>query len=143
MVREGGLHGAGEDEELPDEAVEHGQADDGERGDDEEGDGPGEFGGEAAVLAHVVGGVALEEEAHEDEEGRATDAFVEGLVDAAVYARDGEGEDAEDDDVDMAQGSVGGEALEVLLDEGEERAVDDADGPEGDEQGSDVAGLNL
>ena len=40
-----------------------------------------------------------------------------------------------------AEGGVGGEALEVLLDEGEQRAVDDADGSEGDEQRGDVAGL--
>ncbi len=43
VVGDGGLHGAGEDQELADEAVEHGQADDGERGDDEHGDHPGEL----------------------------------------------------------------------------------------------------
>ena len=62
-------------------------------------------------------------------------------VDAAVEAGDGEGEDAEDDDADVAEGAVGGELLEVLLDEGDERAVDDADGSEGDHQRSDVARL--
>ena len=55
VVGDGGLHGAGEDQELADEAVEHGQADDGERGDDEDGHHPGELCGEAAVVAHVVG----------------------------------------------------------------------------------------
>ena len=141
MVRDGRLHGAGEDEELADEAVEHGQADDGERGDDEEGDHPGELCGEAAVVAHVVGAVALVEDAEEHEERAAADAFVEDLVDAAVEAGDGEGEDAEDDEADVAEGAVGGELLQVVLDEGDERAVDDADGAEGDHQRGDAAGL--
>ena len=46
-----GLHGAGEDEELADEAGEHGQAYGGERGEDEHGDDPGELCGETAELA--------------------------------------------------------------------------------------------
>ncbi len=62
------LHGAGEDEELADEAGEHGQADGGERGDDEHGDDPGQLRGEAAELAHVVGAVALVEQAQQHEE---------------------------------------------------------------------------
>src|SRR5260221_6756724 len=65
VVRDSRLHGAGEGEELADEAVEHGKADDGEGSDDEEGDHPGELRGEAAELADVVGGVALVEEAEE------------------------------------------------------------------------------
>ena len=40
-----------------------------------------------------------------------------------------------------AEGGVGGEFLEVVLDEGDERAVDDADGAEGDHQRGDAAGL--
>ncbi len=66
-----GLHGSGENEELADEAVEHGQADDREGGDDEQGHHPGELGGEAAVVAHVVGAVALVEDAEEHEESAA------------------------------------------------------------------------
>src|SRR5258708_13626028 len=95
-MRDGGLHAAGEDEELADEAVEHGQADDRERGDDEEGDHPGELCGEAAVVADVVGAVALVEDAEQHEECAAADAFVEGGVDAAIDARDGKGKDAKD-----------------------------------------------
>ena len=79
VMRDGGLHAAGEDEELADEAVEHGQADDGECGDDEDGDHPGKLCGESAVVAHVVGAVALVEDAEEHEERAAADAFVEGL----------------------------------------------------------------
>ena len=41
----------------------------------------------------------------------------------------------------MAEGGEGGEALEVVLDQGDQRAVDDADGTEGDHQGSDAVGL--
>ena len=141
VVRDGGLHAAGEDEELADEAVEHRQADDRERCDDEEGDHPGKLCGEAAVVAHVVGAVALVEDAEEHEERSAADAFVEGRVDAAVHAGDGEGEDAEDDDADVAERAVGGEPLQVFLDESDQCAVDDADGSERDHQRGDLAGL--
>ena len=67
--------------------------------------------------------------------------FVEDLVDAAVEAGDGEGEDAEHDEADGAERGEGGELLEVGLHEREQRAVDDADGSERDEQGGDVARL--
>src|SRR5258705_9596485 len=107
-MRDEGLHAAGEDEELADESVEHGQADDRQRGDDEEGDHPREFCGEAAVIAHVVSAVAFVEDAEEHEERAAADAFVDGGVDAAVKTGDSEGEDAEDDDADVAKGTVGG-----------------------------------
>ena len=70
----------------------------------------GSLAGEAAVVAHVVGAVALVEEAEEHEEGAPPSAFVEDLVDAAVEAGDGEGEDAEDDEADVAERGVGGEA---------------------------------
>ena len=40
-----------------------------------------------------------------------------------------------------AERGEGGELLEVVLDEGDERAVDDADGAERDHQRSDAAGL--
>jgi len=141
MMIDAGLHGAGEDEELAYEAVEHGQADDREGSDDKEGHHPGELRGEAAVLPHVVGAVALVEEAEEEEECCATEALVEGLEDAAVEAGDGEGEDAQDDYADVAEGGVSGEPLEIFLDEGEQRAVDDADGSERDQAGSDATRL--
>ena len=67
--------------------------------------------------------------------------LVEDLVDAAVETRDGEGEDAEHDEAVGAQRGEGCELLEVGLDEREQSAVDDADGSESDEQGSDVVRL--
>ena len=97
--------------------------------------------GEAAVVAHVVGAVALVEQAEEDEERGTDERFVEDLEGAAVDAEHGEAEDAERDEADVREGGEGGELLEVVLDEGEQRAVDDADGSEGDEQRGDVAGL--
>ena len=130
VVRDDGLHGAGEDEELADEAVEHGEAGGGEDGDDEHRDHPGVTCGEAAVVAHVVGAVALVEQAEEDEEGGADERLVEDLEDAAVEADDREGEDAENDEGDVREGGEGGQLLEVGLDERDERAVDDADGAE-------------
>ena len=117
VVEDKGLHGAGEDEELADEAAQHGEAYCREGGDDEHGDHPRMARGEAAVVAHVVGAVALVEQAHEDEEGGADEAFVEDLEDAAVDAEHGEGEDAEDDEADVREGGEGGELLEVGLDE--------------------------
>ena len=141
VMRDTRLHATGEDEELADEAVEHGQADDRECGDDEHGHHPRKFCGEAAVIAHVVGAVALVEEAEEHEERAAADAFVESGVDAAVDAGDGEGEDAEDDDADVAERSVGGELLEILLDESDECTVDDADRAESDHQRGDAVRL--
>ncbi len=141
VMRDTRLHATGEDEELADEAVEHGQADDRECGDDEHGHHPRKFCGEAAVIAHVVGAIALVEDAEEHEERAAADAFVESGVDAAVDACDGEGEDAEDDDADVAKRSVGGELLEILLDESDECTVDDADRAESDHQRGDAARL--
>ncbi len=141
VVSDGGLHGSREDEELTDEAVEHGEAYNGECGEDEHGDDPGEASGEAAVLAHVVGAVALVEQAQEHEERGAADAFVEGLVDSTVDSGDGEGEDPEDDDRDVAKGTVCSEALEVLLDEGEEGAIDDSDGSQSEHERSDAVRL--
>ena len=89
----------------------------------------------------LVGAVALVEQAHEHEERGAGEALVEDLVDAAVEAGDGEGEDAEDDDADVAEGGVGGEPLEVVLHQREQGAVDDADGAERDEQRRDAVRL--
>ena len=61
--------------------------------------------------------------------------FVEDLIDAAGRVpSDGEGEDAEHDEAEVAEGGVGGQSLQVALDEREQRAVDDADGGEGDHQ---------
>ena len=114
-----------------------------ERRDDEDRDHPGQLGGEAAVVAHVVGAVALVEEAEEDEEGGAGDGFVEDLVDAAVEARDGEGEDAEDDEADVRRGWRRRRGcLRSFCDQRDERAVDDADGAERDHERGDVAGLS-
>ena len=42
---------------------------------------------------------------------------------------------------ECAEGGEGGEALEVVLDEGDERAVDDADGSERDHERGDAVGL--
>ena len=91
------------------------------------------LGGEAAVVAHVVGAVTLVEQAEEDEERGADEGLVEDLVDTAVEARDREGEDAEDDEAVGAEGGEGGKLLEVGLDESDERAIGDADGSESDE----------
>ena len=128
MVREGGLHGAGEDQELADEAVQHGQPDDGERDEDEHRGYPGKFLCKAAVLAHVVGAVALVEQAEQHEEGCASEALVQNLIDAAVQARNGEGEDAQSDEAELAQRGVGGELLQVVLHQRQQPAVDDANG---------------
>ena len=97
---DGGLHAAGEDEELADEAVQHGEADEARAVRTKKVTIQGRFGGEAAEVAHVVGAVALVEEAEEEEEGGAGEGFVEDLEDAAVEAGDGEGEDAEDDEAE-------------------------------------------
>ena len=79
----------------PTKPLSMGRPTSGEGGDDEHGDHPGELRGEAAVVAHVVGAVALVEQAEQHEERGAGERLVEDLVDAAVEAGDGEGEDAE------------------------------------------------
>ena len=115
--------GAGEDEEFSDEAVEHGQADHGETGDDEERGEGGGFLGEATVLADLAGSEAVVEDTEEDEERGADDAFVEGLEDAAVETGGGEAVDTEGAEAEAADGAVGEELPEVFLDEGQQCAV--------------------
>src|SRR5215469_3591663 len=113
------MHASGEDEELTDEAVKHGQACGGETCDDEHGDDPRKLCGEATVVANVIGTVALVQQPEEHEEGGAADALVEGLVDASIDTGDGEGEHTKDDHADVTEGCESGKALEVLLYEGE------------------------
>src|ERR1700760_1049031 len=124
-MRDGRLHAAGENKELADKAVEHGQAGNRKRGDDEERDHPGKLCGKAAVIAHVVGAVALIEDAEQHEERAAADAFIDGGVDSAVNPRNSEAKDPEDDNADVPQGAVGGKLFEVFLDERDERTIDD------------------
>ena len=76
------------------------------------------------------------------EERAGGNAVIEHLVDRALN-RDGvEGEDAEDHEAQVADRSVGDEALQIGLHGGYERAVDDADNREnGDEARAIVSGL--
>ena len=101
-------HGSGEDEEFSNEAAHHGEADSCKRGDDEAGDHPRVTGGEAAVVAHIVGAVPLIQKAEEDEEGGSDEGFVEDLEGATVDTRNGEGEDAEGDEADVREGGEAG-----------------------------------
>src|ERR1017187_2489901 len=103
MVREHRLHGPGENKELAYEAVQHGQADDGQPGNDEHGCYPWQLRGEAAVVAHVVGAVALVEQAEQHKQRRSRERFVQDLVDAAAQSRNRESEDAQDDETEMAE----------------------------------------
>ena len=130
--------GAGEDQEFADEAVEHGQADHGERGDDEEGGGLRNFSGQAAIGGDLAGEVAELKRAEEHKE-RGVDHFViEDLVDGAVPAGKGEPIDAEDDEAEVAERGEGEQTPEVALHQGEASAVENADDGERDEHGSDV-----
>ena len=79
--------GAGENDEFADEAVEHGQADHGERGDDEVGCGAGQLCGESAICSDLTGGVAKFERAEEQEDRGVDDAVSQDLVDGAGPCR--------------------------------------------------------
>ena len=78
---------AGEDDELADEAAEHGQADHGQRGDDEIRGGARQLGGESAVGVDDAGGVAELERAEQQEERAVDDAVGEDLIDARRPSR--------------------------------------------------------
>ena len=93
-------------------------------------------------MADLAGAEAVVEDAEEDEERRADDAFVEGLEDAAVEAGEGESVDAEGAEAEAADGAVGEQLPEVFLDQGEQRAVEDADGGQGDHPGRGLMGLD-
>ena len=71
MVRDGGCMEPERMRNSPTKPLSMGRPTSGEAGDDEHGDDPGKLRGEAAVVAHVVGAVALVEQAEEHEEGGA------------------------------------------------------------------------
>jgi hypothetical protein len=119
--------GAGEDEELADEAVRAGEADRGERHDHEDRGDHRDLLGEAAVLRHEPGVPALVEDADEEEEGARRDAVVQHLVDAAGEPLRRDREEAEHHEAEVRDGRVGDEPLHVALHERHQGAVHDPD----------------
>ena len=133
--------GARENQELADKAAEHGQADHGQRGDDKEGGRARQLGGQPAVGVDLAGGVAVIEQAEQQEERAVDDAVSEDLVDRAGPAGEGEAVDAESDQAQMAERGKGHQPPEVALHQSETRAVENADDGESDQKRSDGARL--
>ena len=77
--REVGLRGALQNQEFADEIIQHGQADAGQRGDQEDGREPGRDRGDAAVIGDGKRMPAFIEEADQDEQGAGRDAVSQHL----------------------------------------------------------------
>src|SRR3569833_1093642 len=95
--------GTGEDEELSDEAVQHGQTEHGERDDDEEGSQARYAIGEAAVCGDLARCVADLESTEEHEERSVDDLVVEDLIGCAGPACEGESIDPDSDESEVAE----------------------------------------
>ena len=134
--------GAGEDEELANEAAQDGQADHGQRGEDEERGCRGSLAGQAAISVDLAGRVAVVEDAEQEEERAIDDAVRKDLVDRAGRADDREAVDAENDEAQVADGGKGDQLPEVALDQCQAGSVENANDGQGDELGSRGAGLH-
>ena len=126
--------GPEEDEELPDEAGQAGQPD---RGEHEEPEHRGVDRRDRRQAAHlgdrpVVG--PLVDDPDEEEQGARDDPVADHLEDRPVQARRLEHEDAQGHEAHVAHRRVGDELLEVGLDEGHDRAVDDRDEAQHDDR---------
>src|SRR5579883_907599 len=136
------LVGAEEDQELSHEAVEHRQAHGTERDEAEEGGKLRHGRTEAAVLADFEGMAAIVKHTDEEEKRAGGDAVGEHLINRALHGNRMEGEDAEDDESQVADGGVGDEFFQVRLHKRDERAIDDADdGQNGDPGGRAIRSL--
>ncbi len=121
------LVGAEQDQKFADEAVEHGQAERRERDKEEERGEARHGSSEAAELGHFKGVTAIVEHADEQEEAAGGNAVGEHLEDGALHGNLVEGEDAENDEAEVADAGVGDEFFEIGLNESYERAVNDTD----------------
>ena len=124
----------------PDEAGEARQP---ARGEDEEPERDGVDRHPPREAAHlrdrpVVG--PLVDHADEEEQGARDQAVVDHLEDRAVHALGVEHEDPERDEAHVRHGAVRDELLQVRLDEGHDRAVDDRDQAQDDDRGGERVG---
>ena len=131
---------AQEDHELAHEA---GQARQAHAGHHEEAEHRGVDRGPCGQAAHlrdrpVVG--ALVDDAHAEEQGAGDDAVVDHLHDRALHALLVEHEDAQRHEAHVAHRRVGDQLLEVRLDDGHDRAVDDRDEAQHDDQRTPLVG---
>ena len=114
-------------ERLADEAVEARQAD-ARHGDEHPEEGqqlqPRRH---AAVVGHLPRVVALVEHADEEEQRPGRQAVVDHLQQAAAHADLVQGEHAEHAEAEMGHAAVGDELLDIVLGQGAERSVKDAD----------------
>ncbi len=78
---------------------------------------------------------SLVKDADQQEEGAGAQAVVDHLQHGAADGLGGQGEDAEHDEAHVGHAGVGHQALDVLLGQRHQRAVDDADQRQDREQG--------
>ena len=136
------LEDADQDQEFTDEAVERRQRQRREADEQEEGHQHGHGRRQAAEFLDFVRVAAVVEHAHAEEERAGGDAVVEHLVNGALNRNGGEGKNSEHDEAQVADGGVGDQALEIGLNGGDQRAVNDADdGQNGDERGHAMRGV--
>ena len=132
---------AAEDEKLAHKPIQQRQADQRERGDDEQGRQAGHALGQAAVGGNLVGSVTFVHEAKQEQKRADGDALVQGLVDRAVQARNREAKDAQNAKAERADGGKRHQPLHILLHQRHQRAVKNADHRQGDHPRRHLAGL--
>ncbi len=121
--------------ELADEAVEPGQADGGERREEEEERKHRHDSGDAPVIGDLARVAPLVDHPDEQEERPRREAVVHHLDHAALQTLRGERERPEHDEPEVADRRVGDQPLHVGLHDGHGGAVDDADHGERDQPG--------
>src|ERR1700750_431953 len=136
-----GGEAARKSEELADEAVEERQPDKREHGYEKE---RGELRGacrEASVTLDFVGAVALIHHAKKHQQSTTGDGFTEDVKDGAVEAIDGEGVDTQGAEAEARDGCKGEQALQVVLNECDQGAIEYAEDGEHDHPVGDATGL--
>ena len=127
------LHeGALQDGELADEAVEQRQSHGGQEHDHGDGGVNRHDVRDAAVLGYFAGVPALVHNADDQEERAGRDAVVDLLQHRAAQARWVQREDSQGAEAQVADRRIRHQLLHVLLHQGDQRAVDDADDREDD-----------
>jgi hypothetical protein len=135
------------EEPFADEAVQRGQAGDGQRAGQETGGRPGHAADQAAEQVHVAGARGVEDGSRAEKEQSLECGVVQGVVERGREREEGRrgdleapeeepGAEADEDETDVLDARIGEEALEVVLHERVEHADDRRERPEADQQGS-------
>src|SRR5215471_3249590 len=121
------LVGAKEHKELANEAIQKRQSQGGQDREQEESGISGHAGSQSAELADFEGVTALVNHADQEKQRSGRDAVSQHNVNGALQGHLIESKNAEGDEYHVANRGVSHESLEIGLDHGHERAVNDTD----------------